>query len=475
MNAVRTMDELPGPRALPLLGNGATLLTGESHVHAVERWAARYGPLFRYSIGPQQFVAITDEGAIREVLRARPTTYRRTRIVEDVLGELNITGLFAAEGDNWHRQRRLIMPAFKPAHIRKSGEVVGRATRRLISVWGRAAAAGDAIDVARDFKRFTVDVTTALTFDVDMNTVEQGSHALQSKLEKVFPGLERRLNFPVPYWRLFKTKVDVDMESSVVELRSKMGSIIADARERLRADPELRAQPSTILEALIVENLADAHAEGFSDDDVFSNMLTLLLAGEDTTAYMMAWMVHYMNRYPGVQDRARSEAQRVLGGADLLEDVGRVRELPYLLAVAQEVLRVRSSTPLLLFQPNEPVELMGVRLEPDTSITLCTRLLANRPESFSEPDRFLPERWIDGLRPPGYTHRPRVSVPFGDGPRICPGRSLAFVEAQVLLSAVLKAFEFSAVPGAPPVTEQAEFVVCPKGVQTHLRARTHVE
>ena len=124
--------ELPGPRALPGIGNAHQIRPDRLHV-MIEQWGRRYGPVFRFSIGPRPVVGFTEPDAINQILRERPDGYRRWREVEAVAEEMGIVGPFTSEGGDWRRQRRLAVTALNTNHLRRYFDVIQIATERLLT------------------------------------------------------------------------------------------------------------------------------------------------------------------------------------------------------------------------------------------------------------------------------------------------------------------------------------------------------
>src|SRR5262249_10650834 len=158
--------------------------------------------------------------------------------------------------------------------------------------WQRAAAAGQTIDLQPDLMRYTVDVTAGLAFGVDVNTLESDGEVIQSHLDKVFPALHRRLLAPLPYWRWLRLAADRKLAWHLRELHRAVRESIAMARSRMDADPSLRTRPANLIEAMIAAR--DTEGSGLHDADVAGNVLTMLLAGEDTTANTLAWMIYLL-------------------------------------------------------------------------------------------------------------------------------------------------------------------------------------
>ena len=156
-NALRSISDLPHPPRLPLVGN-AHQLVRTSRVHSIaERWAGRYGPIVRVDIGRRRLVGISDADEIHRILRERPQGFRRWRDQEVVsreismlAGESSAAGVFIAEGDDWKRQRRLVITALNTNHLHRYFHVIRTATERLHRRLAQAAADGRTLEITRD-------------------------------------------------------------------------------------------------------------------------------------------------------------------------------------------------------------------------------------------------------------------------------------------------------------------------------------
>jgi hypothetical protein len=186
--------------------------------------------------------------------------------------------------------------------------------------------------------RYTVDTVAGLAFGRDINTLESDGDIIQQHLDRIFPALFRRLMAPLPYWRWFKLPADRALDRSVATVKQAIAEFVTEARERLRTDPTRREQPPNLLEAMIVA--AEEGRTGIGDEQVSANVLTMLLAGEDTTANTLAWLLHLLHRHPAVMARARDEAMRVADKAEPLtpEDLA---QLDYIEACLHETMRLK--------------------------------------------------------------------------------------------------------------------------------------
>jgi cytochrome P450 len=465
---LRAVSALPGPRGLPLIGSIHEINLEAFHQH-LEQWADQYGNLYRFRMGPRSIVVTSDAETIKRMFRERPDLFRRTRRLASAVSEMRFNGLFSAEGDDWRRQRKLVAMALNTAHLKPFFPKLRMITARLLARWERAAAQGTVIDLCRDLMRFTVDVTTQLAFGIDVNTIETDGPVIQQKLDKVFPILNWRINAPFPYWRYLRLPKDRDLDRALVEIRAQVDAMIADVRRRMEADPTLYQAPTNFLEAII----AAKEAEGieFSDADIFGNVCTLLLAGEDTTANTIAWAVNYFIEYPQHFARARAEVDGVLGAARLPEEIEQTSQLPFIEAFYNETMRLKPVAPLNAMEPLEDIELDGYRIPKGTIIMMLTRRIAMDEARFGHAKEFDPDRWLKSEAERGCPHDTTAFVPFGSGPRFCPGRNLALLEIRTVLAMLCRNFEVTLADSARPVAELLAFTMMPRNLEVRLRKR----
>lgn len=468
VSAPRRLDDLPGPKGLPIVGNALGLDVERLH-ESLEAWIDEYGSYYTIKLGPKRALVTCDHAAMREVLRARPDAFRRPEKMKRVFAEVRTDGVFTAEGSSWKRQRKLMMAALSPRTIQKDFGTVKRSVERLASLWSQHAGRGDSVEADAEFQRFAVDVATSVAFGVDVNTVEKGQTELRQYLELMFPTINRRVNSTVPYWRWFKLPRDRAFDRALAVLRDKVGVLIADARRRLEEDPSRAEHPADLIEAMLVAHDDENEAMRVTDDEIFANALTLLIAGEDTTSNTAAWMFDHLARDPELQSRLREEIHRELGPDGIADDPRALSRLPLLDAVVQETLRLRSAAPLMFFESYENQRVGDVEVDPEVLIIFLTRKAALDEGVFDDAARFDPDRWLEAAAGSERTHDPAAVLAFGYGPRICPGRSLALLELSLLGAALTARFEYSPVSATPP-SELFQFTMGPTEVRLKLKA-----
>ena len=465
---LRAVSAMPGPRGLPVLGN-LHQIDLESFHQCLERWAAEFGPLYRIRMGPRSIVVTSDADTIKRMHRERPDIFRRTKRLAEAIEEMGFNGLFSAEGEDWRRQRKLVAMALNTAHLKPFFPKLKVTTARLLARWERAAATSATVDLCRDLMRFTVDVTTQLAFGIDVNTIETDGPVIQQQLDKVFPVLNWRINAPFAYWRYFRLPQDRALDRALADIQVQVDAMIADVRRRMQADPGLFHAPTNFLEAVI----AAKQSEGIelSDADIFGNVCTLLLAGEDTTANTIAWAINYFIEYPALFARARAEVDAVLGAALLPGEIEHTAQLPFIEAFYNETMRLKPVAPLTAMEPLEDVELLGYRIPKGTIVMMLTRRIAVDETRFGHASEFDPDRWLKSDAERGCPHDTSAFVPFGTGPRFCPGRNLALLEIRTALAMLCRNFDVTLANGAQPVEERLAFTMMPRNLMVRLHKR----
>lgn len=462
MTSPRTIADLPGPRRLPLTGNVHQLLR-PSRIHLTfETWSQRYGPIVRVDVGRRHIVCVGDGDAINKILRDRPEGFRRWRDQRQVIEEMNGSGVFIAEGDDWKRQRRLVVTALNTHYVRRYFDVVRVSTQRLRQRLQEAAQDGRSLEIADELTSYTVDITSALALGHDLNTLERRDNALQGHLQRIFLMTARRLAAPVPYWRLFRLPADRALDRSLLAVEEAVAGFIEQAKVRMEADPGRYEEPENLLEGMLAAQREDG---SFSDDDIVGNMFTVLLAGEDTTANTLGWTIWLLAARPDIQTQLAEEAHDALGDGGQPVEYESVEQLAYAEAVVRESMRLKAVAPVLGVEPIEDTMICGTHIPADTRLVLLLRHASQTAAGRS--DEFYPERWIEDSDD---TRAPK-SLGFGAGPRFCPGRNLAFLEAKAALATIARDFEWELDSSAGPVREAFKFAMVPEGLRVYLRKR----
>jgi len=461
---LRTLADLPGPRTLPLLGNLHQM--DRLHFHQnMETWAREYGPLFRVTVPRGPFLVVADHELIGQVLRERPGTFRRPTITAAVAAELGgQPNVFDSEGAAWRNQRRMVMQAFAPHAIKAYFPSLVQVARRLQRRWEDAAAAGRAIPLGEELRLYTVDIVAGLAFGTDVNTIETGDNAIQRHLDRILPGIARRSFAPFPYWRYVKLPVDRQLEHSIAATRTAIGELIEQAKARMRQDPARAENPPNMLEAMLAA--AAQEGSGVTEAEVAGNVATMLLAGEDTTSNGLAWLIWLLHRHPDVLARARDEVLRVAPSVDALT-LEQVDGLDFVDACIHEALRLKPPAIFITAEALHATVVGDVAIDAGTVLWLVMRGSSMEETCYANAAQFDPARWLRE------DVNKKASMPFGAGPRTCPGRYLALLEMKVAIAMLLARFEIGSVAtshGGEP-DERSGFVMEPEALAMRVTLR----
>jgi len=468
--AARRWQDLPGPRGVPVFGNLLQIRSTRMHLQ-LEAWCRQHGPVFKLRLGPRRVLVLGDHTQIAAAMRDRPDGFRRSERLEQVSRELGLEGgVFISNGQAWKQQRRMVMAGFDPAHVRRYHLALQRVAQRLAGRWMLAARQGSAIPLQADLMRYTVDAIAGLAFGAEVNTLESDGDVIQQHLNRVFPVLFKRIFAPLPTWRWWPSAEDRALAASVGAIGEAVHGFIAQARARLQADPARRAQPQNLLEAMLVA--AEEPGSGMTDQHLVGNVLTLLLAGEDTTANSLAWLLHLLWQHPAALARATSEVRAACGsGPPTIDQLDR---LDWVEACIHETMRLKPVAPQNTMQAVRDTTLAGVHVKAGMLVMCVMRHDATSDAHLPQASSFLPERWLAGGGPGAAAAAvKRLSMPFGAGPRICPGRYLAVLEMKMAVATLLSHFDVQHV-GTLDGTEPAELLqlaMSPVGLQMRVAQR----
>jgi cytochrome P450 len=276
---------------------------------------------------------------------------------------------------------------------------------------------------------------------------------------------------PFPVWRWLPSRADRELAASMTAVMAAVDGFVLQARARMAERPQLREQPDNLLEAMIAA--ADQPGSGIDDTQVAGNVLTMLLAGEDTTANTLAWMIHLLWQNPDALARAVAEVRAVCGDARELS-FEQMARLDYVEACSHETMRLKPVGPFIGFQTLRDARVGEVQVEAGTTIIAVMRFDAVSDAHVHDAAAFLPERWLEGRDPALNAASPkRISMPFGGGPRICPGRYLALLEIKMAMATLLGRFDIVGLdtPDGKAPRERMQLTLAPVGLRMRVRCR----
>jgi cytochrome P450 len=410
----------PGPRGEPLFGDARRY--ADDPFEFVSALEESYRGIAAFDMGPIETYLVTDPTAIERVLVSEADRFEKPAFQDDALGDLLGDGLLLSEGETWRKQRQLASPAFGMDRLAGMADRIGGHADEMVADWDD----GVVVDVEAEMTGVTLDVILDLMMGVQLE-----DETIETIREQMLP-LGRRfepdpLRFAMPEW--VPAPDDDEYETAVSTLDGVLDDVIEARRGTVGTDED---GPMDFLSVLL---RAQGRGEQ-TDEQLRDEMMTMLLAGHDTTALTLTYSLYLLAEHPDVASRVQAEVDDVVG--EETPGMADVREFEVVEWTIQEAMRLYPPVFTMFRAPTEQVEICGYDVPEDVALMLPQYAVHRSerywedPETF-DPDRFAPDRRED---------RPRFAYfPFGGGPRHCIGKHLAMLEAQVILARVLQSYD----------------------------------
>jgi cytochrome P450 family 135 len=434
--------ELPsGPRAS---GTRQSLAWLRDPVRYMERCRARHGDIFTVRIGRlKRACFVSNPGAVRQIFNADPDLLRMgptNALFRPVLGS---SSLFLLDGEEHHRHRRLMMPAFRHGHVQRFVALTAELIERELATWP----VGERFRTEERMRRLSLDLIFDYVFGVSEQERRQPLRDLLvemlDQIERplaVLPQFQHEMGGRSPFGRVMRASRAID-------------EILFEEIVERRFDP---ASPSRddVLSMLVQQGPEDP---GFlTDQEIRDEVITLLIAGYNTTATAAAWVFERLVRHPEALEQAAVGA--------------RASDHDYLRAAIKEALRQRPVLPITARKLSAPMQLGGYELPARWTVMPCMYLLHHEPSLYPEPERFRPERFLDG------SPDAHAWAPFGAGARHCVGTNLALHVIETLLATILPRVRLRPAVEEPEPIARRNFTLSPgRGAEIVVagpRART---
>jgi cytochrome P450 len=353
----------------------------------------------------------------------KPRSFR-TPFFARIVGQ----GLLTSEGDFWRRQRRLAQPAFHRDRIAAYAAEMTDSTERLIEAWRD----GETRDLHEDMQRLTMEIVTRTLFSAEITDAD--AEAIWEALAEIARPFSRQATLKWIADNRLPTSAHRRFFRNVEKLDEVVFRIIA-AR---RASAQDRGDLLSMLLAARAEDGARMNDRQLRDE-----VMTLFLAGQETTALALTWAWHLLGENPSAERALHAEVDEVLEGgrAARFEDLPRLR---YAEAVIKESMRLYPPAWGVGREAARECEIGGYRIPRGAQVFMMTYAVQRDPRFFRDPESFRPERWLNGET----SDLPKFAYfPFGGGPRLCIGNSFAIVETVICLSTIARRFRFRHAPG----------------------------
>jgi cytochrome P450 len=396
----------------------------------MDRCRERYGPIFSIQLGAaRNIVVVGDPIYAMDVLSGDPEIYdsgQANLLFRPVLGP---NSLLVLDGDEHMQHRRILLPNFKAGHVKGYSDAIEKVVRRRLSNWPME----EPLPLAPEMQAITYEAISQVVFGEAVDDRgEQLAELAGEMMDRaaspftLLPPLRVELGGISPFARLMKVVDQIDR-------------LLYEIIEERRQDPA-----SSFREDVLSVLVHAEHEDGspLEDREIRDEILTMIMAGFETTTAGLSWAFERIIRTPRVLDRLRNELDR--GNEDYLD------------AVVKEVLRARPAVPIVARKIREPVILAGYELPAETVLMASVYLVHREPSVYPEPEEFRPERFEGGLPDP------RAWIPFGGGVRRCLGASLAQLEMKIVLRTAFRDLDLRPVISDPEPPVRRRFTFAPK-------------
>jgi len=386
-----------------------------------------YGDIVRYETPYGATYLVNHPDYIALVLRAH--SYPRGSLLKLVLGE----GLLSSEGEHWQKQRKLMMPEFHPRVIANFTTQIYECTLVLAQRWLENSAKGETVDAADDLLSLTLDVVMRTLFSGEMSS-DAGSinHTVKTLLADI--GGFVRSEFTVSF------EISPSRNRAFAKSLSGLNATVYEIIKRRRVENEIAIQNHDLLDLLL--ETRDEDGVGLTDKQVRDEIVTMLFAGNETTAVMLGWTMHCLALHEEADIELREELQSTLAGrAPSLEEM---KSLPFLKMTLNEVMRMHPPVWSIFRKIETDGEVGGCLIEAGNTIIVSPYTMHFHPDFWPDPERFDPYRFTFEQE----RDRPKYAyIPFGAGRHLCVGKHLAILEAQIIISVMTQCFRWKLKPG----------------------------
>lgn len=442
-----TLPLAPAPHRAPVLGH---LIDAQRDPLGLFMEGMRTGdPVCRYRFGPYRALLINEPEGIEYALVQNPKAYIKSPMYHGLRVVLG-NGLVTSEGSLWRRQRKLVSPAFHHRRLVRFTEVMSAATEDLIREWSTHPARTP-FNLHEVMMRLTFRIVGLTLFSTDLTDDAQDmGHALEFLLDFANDYAEDLVR--IPLW--LPTLRNIRFRKNMRVVDNLIARIMTDRRRHHTKEDDLL---SMLMEATDGEG-------AMHDRQLRDELVTLALAGHETTSNALSFTWRQLSQHPGVARRVQEEVDEVIGDRrPSFEDLAR---LTYTEAVIKESMRLYPPVWAFDREAIEPDEILGHRVEPKTMVMFVPYTLHRDPKLWSNPEGFDPDRFIDSAPAHRFAY-----VPFGGGPRVCIGNAFAMMEAKIIVAMLARRFDVDLVPGAPFVLNPGVTLRPKHGIMATLRSR----
>jgi cytochrome P450 len=416
----------PGPRGYPVLGVLPHLRSDP--IRTFLDAANRYGEFVHLKAGPYHGFLASDPADIKHVLQDNARNYHKSPLYDRLRDSLG-NGLLTSEDSFWLHQRRLAQPAFHRQRLQAMADVMVACTSQMLERWDQSTSPADPRDVGAEMMALTQSIIVRTMFSTDLG-------AAGAVLDRTWPIINRRIG--ETFW---STKLETSLPlpanrrfwRALRELDTVVYQIIAERRQTRRDESDLLS--------MFLAARDDETGAGMTDRQLRDEVVTMLLAGHETTSLLLSWTYYLLSQHPGARRSIEDEVDREIGNGR--PTFAHIDRLTFTRRVLEESLRLYPPAWGFSRRALGDDKLGGYRIPKGSLVFLIPFVVHRRPKLWPDPDRFDPGRFA----PEHESTRPRFAyIPFGGGPRGCIGNQFAMLEAQLIVATIAQRYRIELVP-----------------------------
>jgi len=401
-----------------------------SQFEMLGRLQEKYGDVFRYKTFAGSMYAFSHPEHIKQIFQRLDIT--RTPLLSIVLGE----GVLAADNDHWKHQRRLMLPVFQKPNVAKFTSLIRDTTTTYLDGWSAYVDTGEPIDIVQAMTHLTLSVVSRTLFSVDMDK-ETSSFLNSFTIAIKYLGEIANTTSFNETMRI-SPETNTRFQQAVGQMNDVVSAIIKDRRKSTARPDDLL---SLLLEAVDVES-----GKLLTEEQIKDEVITMLLAGHETTSLGLAWVWYMLGHHPEIEDRIGNEIDETLAGRKVnYEDVA---NLQYSRMVLEETMRLYPPVAVIWRQPLTEIEVGGYTIPEQTGILVSPFLTHRHKDFWPDPLVFDPERFNPETAP---KRHPFAYFPFGGGRHLCLGKHFAMLESQVILATILQRYRIRLLDREPAI------------------------
>ncbi|XP_074562301.1 cytochrome P450 97B2, chloroplastic isoform X2 [Curcuma longa] len=463
--------------SLPTAEGAVSDLFGRPLFFSLYDWFLEHGSVYKLAFGPKSFVVVSDPIVARHVLRENAFSYDKgvlAEILEPIMGK----GLIPADLGTWKQRRKVIAPGFHSLFLEAMVKVFTDCSERSILKFEKLLESENSeieeieLDLEAEFSNLALDIIGLGIFNYDFGSVTKESPVIKAVYGTLFEA-EHRSTFYIPYWNLpfarWIVPRQIKFHNDLKIINDCLDGLIKNAKETRQEDDVEKLQQrdySSLKDVSLLRFLVDMRGVDVDDRQLRDDLMTMLIAGHETTAAVLTWSVFLLAQNPSKMKKAQMEVDSALSGKKITLEC--LKKMEYLRLIIVEALRLYPQPPLLIRRALKEDKLPGgymgnedgYAIPAGTDIFVSVYNLHRSPYFWDKPGEFEPERFLtpkanegiagwagyDPSRSPGAMYPNEITsdfafIPFGGGPRKCVGDQFALLESTVALALLLQKFD----------------------------------